>query len=257
MIECTREGPVATAVLRNPGKKNAIDVATWQELARVFGLLNADTSLRCVVIRGADGDFSAGADIEEFPRVRADRAQGMHYHERVVGPALQAVADCPHPLVALIEGVCIGGGLEVACCADLRIAGESARLGVPINRLGFPLALGELSALLGLISPAVALELLLEGRLFSAAEAQHKGLLTRVVADADLAEEADRTVDRIVSGSPAAARANKRNIRRLAAAAPPLSREERAAGHAFLDSADYREGLAAFLEKRTPRFTGS
>lgn len=257
MIEERREGAVATLVLRNPGKKNALDAETWRALAAAFARCTADESLRCIVVRGADGDFAAGADIEEFPRLRADRAQGMHYHEGLIGPALEAMAQCPHPIVALIEGVCVGGGLEIACTADLRIAGRSARFGVPINRLGFPLAAGELRALLALVGRATAAELLLEGRLYDAEEARCKGLVTRVVPDEQVVEEAYASARRIAAGAPLAARANKRHIRRLMAEAPPLTPAELAASYDFFDSRDYREGIAAFLEKRPPHFDGT
>src|SRR5690606_27737870 len=104
------EGAVATVMLDHPGRLNAITVAMWGELARIFERLSADDSLRCVVIRGAGGHFAAGADIREFPRVRADQDSVMAYHRQTLAPALRAVVDCVHPVVAAIEGVCVGGG---------------------------------------------------------------------------------------------------------------------------------------------------
>ena len=137
----------------------------------------------------------------------------------------------------------------------MRIAGAGSRYGVPINRLGFPLAHGELTAMLGLVSRAVALEILLEGRVFGAAEAYAKGLLTRVVPDAEVEKEAYAAAERIAAGSPMAARANKRWIRRLAPLQEPLSEAEIREHFGFFDSADYKEGVRAFLAKTKPQFS--
>ena len=134
------DGHLAWVTLSHPGRLNAITVGMWGELRAVFDQLAADNALRCVIVRGEGGNFAAGADIREFPAERADMAGVQRYHREVLAPALAAVAACPHPVVAQIEGVCVGGGLEIASQCDLRIAGASARFGVPINRLGFPMA---------------------------------------------------------------------------------------------------------------------
>jgi enoyl-CoA hydratase/carnithine racemase len=156
----------------------------------------------------------------------------------------------------MILGPCVGGGLEIACACDLRIAGESARLGAPINRLGFSMYPGELAGLLKLAGPAVAKEILLEGRLLTAREAYEKGLLTRVVPDRNVEAEALATARRIAEGAPLAARAHKHWIARLLDGRP-LTDEEKRASFAFLDSADYAEGMAAFAKKRQPDFKGN
>ncbi|WP_334161347.1 enoyl-CoA hydratase/isomerase family protein, partial [Achromobacter insolitus] len=182
-----REGDLAWVTLSHPGRLNAITVGMWRELRDVFDAIARDGALRCVIVRGEGGNFAAGADIREFPAQRADAAGVQHYHREVLAPALQAVAMCPHPVVAQIEGVCVGGGLEIASQCDLRIAGESARFGVPINRLGFPMAPDEMSGLLALVGRAATLAILLEGRVFGAAEARELGLLTRVVPDDQVA----------------------------------------------------------------------
>lgn len=249
-----RDG-IATVTLSNPGKLNAMDVAMWQQLQQLFTALSADNNLRCVVLRGADGNFAAGADIAEFAAVRHDLASGMHYHNHTIALALQAISDCLHPVVAAIDGVCVGGGLEIACAADIRIAAPTARFGIPINRLGFPLAPGEMQALLALAGPAVALEILLEGRVFDAAEARDKGLIQRLATDVHA--EAQQTAARIARGAPLAARMNKQLARRFRVQAAPLNEEEMRAAFAFLESSDYREGVASFLNKTPPRFTGS
>ncbi len=162
----------------------------------------------------------------------------------------------PHPVVALIQGSCIGGGLEIAAACDLRISSRSARFGAPINRLGFSMAHCELKRLLALVGPAVLNEILLEGRLLGADEAYAKGLVTRVVADDAVETEALATAERIAAGSPLVARTHKQLIRRLSGDAKPLNKREIATSFGFLDSDDYREGLAAFRGKRKPVFSG-
>lgn len=250
-----RDGDIATVTLSNPGKLNALDVTMWQRLTACFTQLTADLSLRCVIVRGEDGNFAAGADIAEFSRVRNTLEQGILYHTDAIGGALAAMDACIHPVVAAIEGACVGGGLEIACACDLRIAAPTARFGIPINRLGFALAPGEMPALLHLVGPAVALEILLEGRVFDAAEALAKGLLTRLADDVPAAALA--AAQRIAAGAPLAARMNKLLVRRLGRPGPPLSAEEVAAAFGPLASADYQEGVAAFIAKRPPRFTGN
>jgi enoyl-CoA hydratase/carnithine racemase len=252
-----RHGSVATIVLSNPARRNAISVSMWQALQFAFEGASADLSLRCVVLRGAAGHFAAGADIEEFPTVRADLARLRHYHEGIIAPALAAIGTCVHPTVALIEGVCVGGGLEIAAHCDLRLCCASARLGVPINRLGFPMAPDELLGLLAIAGRAVTLELLLEGRIWEAREALEKGLVNRVVEQEAFEAEAVSLIERIASMAPLAARLNKALIQRFATSRTPLSEAERQWAFSYADSRDHREGVAAFLENRAPRFTGT
>ncbi len=256
-IVLVRDGNVATVTLDNPAKLNALTVAMWQDLARVMRELSADDALRCVVLRGAgDKAFAAGADIAEFATVRNTREQGVVYHREHVFGALHAVAECRHPVVAMIHGPCVGGGLELACQCDLRIAGESARFGVPINRLGFSIAYDELAAVLPVVGRAAALEILLEGRVWDAREAFAKGLLTRVVSDEKLAEEVAATVARIGAGAPLVARWHKQFVRRLTPHAAPLTAKEIDDSFAYFETEDFRIGYAAFLNKQKPEFTG-
>ncbi|OGA26010.1 MAG: enoyl-CoA hydratase [Betaproteobacteria bacterium RIFCSPLOWO2_02_FULL_67_26] len=256
-IVVERDGTIATVTLSNPGKLNALTVSMWQKLARAMERLSADDALRCVVVRGAGSEaFAAGADIAEFATARDNAAQGKIYHRRHVHGALKAVGECRHPTVAMIHGPCVGGGLEIACMCDLRIAGESGRFGVPINRLGFAIAYDELAALLPLTGRAVALEILVEGRVWEATEALAKGLLTRVVPDARLEEEAYGTARRIADGAPLANRWHKRFVRRLTPQPAPLTAAEIEENFAYFATADYRIGMDAFARKQKPRFKG-
>jgi len=248
-------GAVYTVVIDNPAKLNAVDRDTWAELGRTMAAIGNNQAIRCVVVRGAGAKaFSAGADISDFPNTRADAAQARKYGAIVAG-ALKAIQECAHPTIAMINGVCTGGGVEIACSCDIRIACASARFGVPINRLGHAFAYAEMAPVLAVLGRALVLELLLEGRMMDSAEAERRGLVSRVVADAELESEVMATATRIAEGAPLANRMTKRFVRRLADP-KPLTAEEIAEGYALCDSEDYAEGLAAFLEKRKPTFEG-
>jgi enoyl-CoA hydratase/carnithine racemase len=249
-------GETATVVLDSPGRLNAISESMWQALARLFQTFADAPDLRAVVVRGAGRNFAAGADIDEFERVRGDPASGRRYHLETIANALAAISRCPVPVVAAIEGVCVGGGLEVAVACDLRIAADSARIGAPVGRLGFPFALPELVPLLRLVGVGTASELLLEGRLLDAHEAAARRLVTRAVAADRFETEVRECVARIAAGSPRSARENKANMRRLLETNGLYTEHELDASFGFLQSEDYREGVAAFRAKRPPRFTG-
>ncbi|NYT81367.1 enoyl-CoA hydratase/isomerase family protein [Alcaligenaceae bacterium] len=251
-----RRGRAAYVTLSHPGRLNALSISMWQQLERIFGELSSDTELRCVVLSGEGGNFAAGADIGEFPQARADIDGVMHYHLQVIAPALKAIAACRHPVVARIEGVCVGGGLEIASQCDLRIAARSSRFGVPINKLGFPMAPDEMQGLLALAGRAATLEILLEGRVFDADEAMSKGLLTRVVPDADLGADMDRLVGRLEKGAAMAARLNKQMVARLSSSTESLSEAELRSFFSYAPSRDHREGVDAFLAGREPVFSG-
>ena len=250
-----RDGAIATVTLNRPEKLNALDKAMWLRLGAVMRELDADQSLRCIVLRGAGGKaFAAGADISEFHAERSDAKQAKKYGEQVAG-SLRALADCRHPTVALIQGACVGGGLLVAAQCDLRICNESARFGVPVKNLGLTEAYDELQRMMRVVGPAASLEMLLEGRIWGAREAYEKGLVSRVVPDAGLEEEAYATACRIAEGAPLVARWHKKFVRRLADSRP-LSAEEHAESYASFDTEDFRTGVAAFLAKRKPQFRG-
>lgn len=254
-ILVSRDDAVATVTLNKPERLNALDRGMWERLSAVMAELSADRELRCVVLRGAgDRAFAAGADIAEFATERANAQQAKSYGT-IIHDAMQSVARCLHPTLALIQGACIGGGLEIAAMCDLRICGTSSRFGVPINRLGLTMGYGELQGLLALAGRAVTLEILLEGRIFSAQEAYDKGLVTRVVADDEVEREAYATAGRIAAGAPLVARWHKQFVARLTPQVE-LSGDEWDEGFACFDTEDYREGAAAFLAKRKPAFKG-
>ncbi len=250
-----RDGTIATVTLNRPDKLNALNLPAWRRLGAVMQELGADMSLRCVVIRGAGGQaFAAGADITEFKDERATAAQCEAY-DRIVNIATSSIAECPHPVVAMIDGACVGGGLEIASVCDLRICGTSSRFGIPINRLGFTIAYPELKNLLSLVGRAVALEILLEGRILGAEEAYAKGLVTRVVADAKVEEEGYATAKRIADGAPLVNRWHKRFIRRLESGGA-LTQADTRENYACYDTDDFRTGVAAFIAKKKPEFKG-
>ena len=253
LVEC--DGPIATVVLNRPDKLNALTRSMWQALGDTVTTLSASDELRCVIIRGAGVKaFSPGNDIGEFASARANKAQAIEYG-KVMRATAQALADCRHPLVAQIHGICVGGGLEIAALCDFRICGESSRFGVPIKNLGLVMAYPEMAPLVRLVGTAIALEILLEGRIFASTEAKAKGLVTRVVPDDQVAAEARTTAERIAEGAPLVARWHRKFARRLADPRPLTDAEHDECFDCF-DTEDFREGYAAFLAKRRPEFRG-
>ncbi len=250
-----REATIATVVLNRPAKLNAINKPMWRRLGEVMRELSADDGLRCVVLRGAGGEaFSPGNDIAEFETVRSSAEMAKDYGE-TIDAALHALRDCRHPTIALIEGVCVGGGLLIAALCDMRICGEGSRFGVPIKRLGLVMAYSEIQGLLELVGRATTLEILLEGRVFAAAEAKEKGLVNRVVRDGEVENEVMKAARRISEGAPLVARWHKKFIRR-AEDPTPLSQSELDEGYACYDTEDFQIGYRSFLEKRPPVFKG-
>jgi len=250
-----RDGGVATLTLNRPDKLNALTKALWRELGEAVRALDADEGVRCVILRGAgERAFSPGNDISEFETERSTAAQARRYGA-LMHETLAALRDCRHPTVALVHGVCVGGGLELAACCDVRICGASSRFGVPVAKLGLVMAHAELEALLAIVGPATVLELLLEGRILDANEAFAKGLVTRIVADARVDEEARETAQRIAAGAPLVHRWHKAFLRAVEERRP-LSAAERDEAYACFDTRDFTEGRRAFLAKETPRFEG-
>ena len=222
---------IATVILNRPEKLNALIKPMWQQLGEVVTELSADDSLRCVVLRGAgDKSFAPGNDISEFEEARSNSRDAKIYGQ-------------------------VGGGLEIASLCDLRICGESSRFGIPINRLGLCVGIREMNALYSLVGKAATLEILLEGRVFGAAEALQKGLVTRVVADAEVEAEAHATARRIADGAPLVARWHKQFMRRQSDPTP-LSEEEKDLSYLCYDTEDFEIGYKSFLAKTKPEFKG-
>jgi enoyl-CoA hydratase len=254
-IAVTRDGPIAKVVLDRPDKLNALTRTMWQALGEAVTELSADDDLRCIILRGAgDRAFSPGNDIGEFATARGNKTQAIAYGN-VMHAAAAALTACRHPLVAQIHGICVGGGLEIAALCDIRICGTSSRFGAPIKNLGLVMAYAEMEPLVRLVGTAIALEILLEGRIFDAAEAKDKGLVTRVVADDEVAAEAAATAGRIAEGAPLVARWHKQVARRLADPRP-LTAAERDECFDCFDTEDFRTGYAAFLARTKPVFRG-
>ena len=254
-IDVERNGAIATVILNRPHKLNALTRDMWASLGETVEQLSADDSLRCVIIRGAgEKSFSPGNDIAEFAHERSNKKQAIEYG-KVMHRTAEALAQCRHPLIAQIHGICVGGGLEIAALADLRICGESSRFGAPIKNLGLVMAYAEMAPLVRLVGPAIALEILLEGRIFDAAEAKEKGLVTRVVPDDQVASEARAAAERVAEGAPLAARWHKKFARRLAERTP-LTADELDECFDCFDTEDFRIGYAAFLAKQKPEFLG-
>lgn len=256
-LERTRldgQGAVATLTLNRPEKHNALNAEMWRGLAHELRTLAMDKEVRCVVLQGAGGHFAAGADMAEFAALRATPDAAQAYGEMML-ETLWNLRDHPHPTIARIEGNCLGGGLEIAAMCDLRIAADNAKFGIPIQRVGITMPYPELEALVDLIGRPAVLELLLEGEIHGADWALAHGLVTRLVPRDALPATLIALVGRIVSGSPLSHRNHKKFTRRCLEKAP-LSPADLRESYETVTSDDYREGIAAFLAKRRPVFTG-
>jgi enoyl-CoA hydratase/carnithine racemase len=250
-----RTGTIVTVVLNRPEKLNALTKSMWQQLGEAVETLSADPEIRCIVLRGAgDKSFAPGNDISEFENERSNVAQARAYGA-IMRRTIEALESCRHPMIAMIKGVCVGGGLEIAANCDVRICGESSRFGIPINRLGLVMAHAELRGLIALVGRATTLEILLEGRVFGAEEACEKGLVNRFVADDQVEGEAYAAAQRIAEGAPLVARWHKKFINRLAEPMP-LTDEEIDEGFACFGTEDFQIGYRAFLDKVKPEFRG-
>jgi enoyl-CoA hydratase/carnithine racemase len=245
---------IATVTLNRPDKMNALNSEMWRALHQVIRTLEADKTVRCLILRGAGGNFAAGADLAEFRELRWRTDQAIAYGRMMVD-TLHGLRDCRHPTVAAIEGNCMGAGLEIAAMCDLRLAARSAKFGVPIQKIGVTMPYPEIADLVDLLGRATVLEMLLEGGVYDADWALAKGLVTRLCDEQSLAHDVDRLAQRIAAGSPVSHARHKAMTRRCLEPAP-ISADESRAAYAACETADYREGITAFLEKRRPNFTG-
>ncbi|HVT70706.1 MAG TPA: enoyl-CoA hydratase [Trebonia sp.] len=250
-------GHVATVTFNNPAKRNALSTEMRTALPGLLAALNADPEVRVVVLTGAgDKAFASGADISEFGAQRTSPEARAAYDRRQ-GTMLSAIASLDKPVIAMIRGFCMGGGLLTALQADIRIASDDSQFGVPAARLGLGYAFSGVTALANLIGPAWTAEMLFSARRFSAAEALQMGLVNRVVPADGLREAVLDLAGRTAANAPLTVAAVKAALREAArpAEARDLARVE-ALVEACYQSADYLEGQRAFAEKRPPIFTG-
>jgi len=247
-IRLDTQGRVSIVTLSNPDKLNAMTRDMWRDLQDVFRQVQDGSEGRCVLVRGQGGTFCAGGDIAEYPDFRFDEVSLRAFHEDEVWGGLSAILDCDVPVVAQIDGACMGAGIEIASCCDLRIAGDSAKFGAPIAKLGFPMAPREAKVVARAAGELTLREMLLESAVLPAAEMKARGFLNLVCPDGETAARARSTAGRIASLSPQAARMNKQTLRAVASGA------NIAGAYRYADSVEHREGIMAFLEKRPPRF---
>jgi len=257
------ERGVVHVTLRHAGRLNAMSRGMWRQLREVFEDIQRRSDVRCVLIAGEGDAFCAGGDISEYPGFRFDAAALRDFHENDVWGGLNAMLLCDVPVVAQISGACMGAGVEIASCCDIRVAGSAARFGAPIAKLGFPMAPREAQLVAGAVGDMTARQMLLEAATFSAADMLERGFLSRVVADDRVATEALGSAQRIAALAPQAARMNKQTFRALKV---PLALDGKTQNaikniasdapnpYAYADSAEHREGITAFLEKRAPVF---
>lgn len=254
LVRC--EGPIATLMLNRPERRNAVTVAMWEALPGLLGPLAADADVRVVVVRGAGEEaFASGADISEFERVR-NGAQAARAYSALVAAAERALADFPKPTIAMIHGFCVGGGLEVALACDLRWTSTGGRFGITASRLGIvygPAATRRLAAVVG---PSHARDLLFSGRLVEADEARAMGLVNRVCAPDALEPETYAYARGLAEQAPLSQRGAKAMLQHLAGEGTMTQRDIAAFVEAAYESADYREGVRAFLARRPARFEG-
>ena len=251
---------VAVVTLSYRAKFNAMSRAMWRELAEVFGRVQDSDAWRCVLLQGEGGHFCAGGDIAEYPDFRFDAAQLRAFHEDDVWGGLSAMLDCDVPIVAAIAGNCMGAGMEIASCCDIRVAADDSKFGAPIAKLGFPMAPREAQLVARVAGELTAREMLLEAAVLEAAEMKSRGFLHRVLAADALHAHALERAARIASLAPGAASLNKQTFRALKTA-PALEGQAQAAienivstAYDYADSAEHREGIDAFLAKRPARF---
>jgi enoyl-CoA hydratase/carnithine racemase len=232
-----------------------MSMAMSRRLREIMESCDRDGDLRCVVLRGTGGRaFSVGADISEFEATRSSAVKAREY-ARVGNPAFHSVRACRHPVLALIQGLCVGGGFGLAALCDVKVCGESSRFGVPIKRLGLVESHDELEAVVRAIGAGPTLEILLTGDLLDAQTALRIGFVNRVVPDGRVEEEVYAMARRIAEGAPLAARWHKRFVYDLMARRPLTDEERDVAYHCF-DTEDFQIGCRAFLTKTTPRFVG-
>jgi enoyl-CoA hydratase/carnithine racemase len=248
-VRVSQAGGVARVVLDNPSRRNAVSLAMWDQLAEAFGSFDQD--VRVVLVRGApEGNaFSPGADLTEFPELRGTTDKALAYKART-HHALETLHACPVPVLALVDGPCIGGGLELALAADIRLATPRSTFGLPVIRLSNSADLSDVRRLVHAAGGGLAAEMLLTAATVSAERAYAAGLVSWV--GDTLEEEAQKIVERVLAAAPRAVRLAKQALR-----AGPADEQAYADGvRQVLSGADFAEATQAVLEKRVPRFSG-
>jgi enoyl-CoA hydratase/carnithine racemase len=252
-LRVERRGAVAVVTIERPARRNAMSFAMWRRLGEIFHGFAAESGLRAAILTGAGGHFCAGADISEFGAARQDAAAGTHY-ERVVDECEAAIASLARPVIAAIEGVCVGGGCGLALACDFRFAAPSARFAITPARLGIIYGLRETHMLHAAVGLSQAKRILMSAEHLDAAEAARIGLIERVV-EGPVLEAALAYAARLAENAPRSLAGAKRILNALA-----YDRPDRRQIDAWMEEAnnseDYREGIAAFREKRPPKFTG-
>ncbi len=255
-LRLEREGGIAFLVLDNPARLNALTSGMWAAVPRLLAQAEADPAVRVIVLKGAGGKaFSAGADISEFESARTGDA--VKTYDALNHGAFEALLGSAKPTVAMIEGFCLGGGLGIAACCDLRLANDTATFAIPAAKLGLGYHPRWVRTLLTLAPAPSVKELLFTGRRFSAVEALQMGLVNRVHPAAALDAETRALADTIACNAPMTIRAAKAAIDELTLKpeTADIARLETLVKACF-DSADYAEGRKAFGEKRKPVFKG-
>ncbi len=251
------KGQVAELCLNAPGRKNALPLAAWQRIPDVLAALDDQPDVRVCIVRGAGGEsFCAGADISEFETIRATAEAAKHYDDVNVA-AFKALKTLSLPVIAAIEGPCLGGGLGLALACDIRIATRTAVFGIPAARLGLAYPPEALSDLLEAVSLSHAKQLLFTGERISASRASAIGLINELVEDGDLDDRINALASSLCANAPLSLKAAKQAVNDLAKPSEgrnlDLAREN---AQVCIDSEDYREGYRAFMEKRAPVFKG-
>ena len=248
---------VGVVTFNNPEKRNAMSLDMWEGLGHALVELRDDTDVRVVILAGAgDKAFVSGADISQFEKNRHN-AQASEEYAKKSAAQRALLADYPKPIIACIRGFCLGGGMQVAMSADIRIASNNSQFGIPAARLGIAYGYDGLKNLVSLVGPSWARLIMYTGMRIDSAEALRIGLVDRVLPGTEL-WDATMEIARTISGNaPLAVQAAKITIAQVLK--DPDKRDMdaiKAIGTACMDSEDFREGRTAFMEKRKPKFTG-